>query len=80
MTVPLVALLGRRLSEPERAAVATRLTDRASATLDELTTADVGAEIMRVTDALPIASDLAAVIERVRASGVGVRVQQRQLR
>lgn len=80
MTVPLVALLGRKLSDPEQDAVASRLTDRASTALDELTTLDVATEIMRVTDGLPIESDLAAVMERLRVRGVPVAVQQQQLR
>lgn len=77
--VPLVALLGRRLSEPEQAHVTARLLTRAQTTSDALTTADVGAEIVRVTDHLPIDSDVASVIELLSARGVRVRRREQQL-
>ena len=56
---PLLALLPRRASEDEIAAVAGKLFAPRRCSVDS---ADVGVEILRVTDAMPSATD----IERVR--------------
>jgi hypothetical protein len=56
---PLLALLRRRLSDDEVAAVAMRLAARAEMNIDA---ADIGVAITRITDELPSPADL----DRVR--------------
>lgn len=55
---PILALLSRRLSSDEVIAVARRL-----AHLDDPGLGDIGSEILRITDRLPVPAD----VERVRA-------------
>ncbi len=56
--VPLLALLARRLTEEEVAAVADEFDD-----WDEVDDADIGVAVTEITDALPLPRD----VERVRA-------------
>lgn len=56
--IPLLALLRRRLSDEEVAAVATQLAARGDLKID---IADVGAAIIRITDELPSPRDLERV-------------------
>ena len=60
-SMPLLALLRRRLSDDEIAAVATELAARGQLNID---VADIGAAITRITDEPPSPADL----ERVSAS------------
>ena len=60
--IPLLALLRRRLSDDEVAAVARELAARGELKID---TADIGAAIMRITDELPSADDLVRVQRRL---------------
>ena len=62
--IPLLALLRRRLSDDEVAAVATRLAGRGELNID---TADIGVAITRITDELPSAADLERVQGRLAA-------------
>jgi hypothetical protein len=63
---PLLALLRRRLTDDEVAAVATQLVARSELNID---TADIGAAITRITDELPSPSDLDRVQRRLEAIG-----------
>ena len=53
--IPLLALLRRRLTDDEVAAVAAQLAARGELNID---TADIGAAITRITDELPSPADL----------------------
>lgn len=64
--IPLLALLRRRLSDEEVAAVARDLAARGELNVD---IADIGAAIMRITDALPSAADRERVQRRLEATG-----------
>jgi hypothetical protein len=64
--IPLLALLRRRLSDDEAAAVARELAARGELNID---IADIGAAIMRITDELPSADDLVRVQRRLEAIG-----------
>jgi hypothetical protein len=64
--IPLLALLRRRLSDDEVAAVATQLVRRGELNND---TADIGAAIIRITDELPSLADLERVQRRLEAIG-----------
>ena len=64
--IGLLALLRRRLSEDEAAAVATQLAARGELNID---TADIGAAITRITDALPSPADLDRVQRRLETIG-----------
>jgi hypothetical protein len=64
--IPLLALLPRRLSDDEVAAVATQLAARAELNID---TADIGAAITRITDELPSPADLDRVQRRLETIG-----------
>ena len=64
--IPLLALLRRRLSDDEVAAVATQLVRRGELNND---TADIGAAIIRITDELPSLADLERVQRRLETIG-----------
>jgi hypothetical protein len=64
--IPLLALLPRRLSDDEVAAVATQLAARGELNID---TADIGAAITRITDELPSPADLDRVQRRLETIG-----------
>ena len=64
--VPLLALLRRRLSDDEVAAVARDLAARGALNID---IADIGVAITRITDELPSADDLERVQRRLEAIG-----------
>jgi len=64
--VPLLALLPRRLSDEEVAAVATQLAARGELNIDP---ADIGVAITRITDELPSPADLERVQRRLDAIG-----------
>ena len=64
--VPLLALLPRRLSDDELAAITTRLIGRKRRSIDS---ADVGVEITRVTDEMPSSDDIERVQRRLDAMG-----------
>ena len=64
--IPLLALLRRRLSDDEVAAVATQLAARGEMNIDA---ADIGAAIIRITDELPSLADLERVQRRLEAIG-----------
>jgi hypothetical protein len=64
--IPLLALLRRRLSDDEAAAVAAQLADRGELNID---TVDIGVAITRITDELPSAADLDRVQRRLEAIG-----------
>ena len=64
--IPLPALLRRRLSDDEVAAVAAQLAGRGELNID---TADIGAAIIRITDELPSAADLDRVQRRLETIG-----------
>jgi Protein of unknown function (DUF3349) len=64
--IPLLALLRRRLSDDEVAAVATQLAARGELNID---TADIGAAITRITDELPSPADLDRVQRRLETIG-----------
>jgi hypothetical protein len=64
--IPLLALLRRRLSDDEVAAVATQLAARGEMNLDA---ADIGVAITRITDELPSQSDLERVQRRLETIG-----------
>jgi hypothetical protein len=61
--IPLLALLRRRLSDDEVAAVAAQLAGRGELNSD---TADIGVAITRITDELPSAADLDRVQRRLQ--------------
>jgi hypothetical protein len=63
---PLLALLRRRLTDDEVAAVATQLAASSELNIDA---ADIGAAITRITDELPSPSDLGRVQRRLEAIG-----------
>jgi uncharacterized protein DUF3349 len=62
--IPLLALLRRRLSDDEVAAVARQLADRGELTIDAV---DIGVAITRITDELPSPADLDRVQHRLQA-------------
>jgi hypothetical protein len=64
--VPLLALLRRRLSDDEVAAVASELATRGEMNIDA---ADMGVAITRITDELPSPTDLDRVQHRLEAIG-----------
>jgi Protein of unknown function (DUF3349) len=64
--IPLLALLRRRLSDEEVAAVASHLVAEGDLNIE---IADIGAAIMRVTDELPSPTDLERVQSRLEAIG-----------
>ena len=64
--IPLLALLRRRLSDDEVAAVTAQLAGRGELNID---TADIGAAIIRITDELPSLADLERVQRRLEAIG-----------
>jgi Protein of unknown function (DUF3349) len=64
--VPLLALLRRRLSDDEVAAVATQLAARGEMNIDA---ADIGVAITRITGELPSQADLDRVQHRLEAIG-----------
>lgn len=64
--IPLLALLRRRLSDDEIAAVARDLVARGDLKID---TADIGVAITRITDELASADDLDRVRHRLEAIG-----------
>src|ERR1700747_3083217 len=64
--IPLLALLRRRLSDHEVAAVARELAARGDLNID---IADISAAITRITDELPSSDDLDRVQRRLEASG-----------
>jgi hypothetical protein len=64
--VPLLALLRRRLSDDEVAAVATQLAARGEMNIDA---ADIGVAITRITDDLPSQADLDRVQRRLETIG-----------
>ena len=64
--VPLLALLRRRLSDDEVAAVATQLAARGEMNIDA---ADIGVAITRITDELPSQADLDRVQRRLETIG-----------
>jgi Protein of unknown function (DUF3349) len=64
--IPLLALLRRRLSDEEIVAVAAELAARGDLNTD---IGDIGAAIMRVTDAVPSPDDLARVQRRLAEIG-----------
>jgi hypothetical protein len=64
--IPLLALLRRRLSDDEVAAVARQLADQSQLTIE---TADIGVAITRITDELPSPADLGRVQERLQVIG-----------
>jgi hypothetical protein len=64
--VPLLALLRRRSSDDEVAAVATQLAVRGEMNIDA---ADIGVAITRITDELPSQADLDRVQRRLETIG-----------
>ena len=64
--VPLLALLRRRLSDDEVAAVATQLAARGEMNIDS---ADIGVAITRITDEMPSPADLERVQRRLDTIG-----------
>jgi Protein of unknown function (DUF3349) len=62
--LPLFALLSGKLSTDEVKAIVRELLNR-----DELDDADIGAEILRLTDELPSPVDIERVRERLAAKG-----------
>lgn len=62
--IPLLALLRRRLSDDEVAAVATQLASRGELTIDA---ADIGAAIIKIIDEMPSPTDLDRVQRRLDA-------------
>ena len=64
--IPLLALLRRRLSDEEAAAVAAELVGRGELNFD---TADIGVAITRITGELPSADDLDRVKRQLDATG-----------
>jgi len=64
--IPLLALLRRRLSDDEVAAVATQMAGRGELNID---TADIGVAITRITDELPSQADLERVQRRLEKIG-----------
>ncbi|OBK44629.1 hypothetical protein A5655_13860 [Mycobacterium sp. 1081908.1] len=63
---PLLALLPRRVCDDEVTAIATALTGRKRRSIDD---ADVGVEILRVTDEMPSLDDIDRVHGRLDAMG-----------
>jgi uncharacterized protein DUF3349 len=64
--IPLLALLRRRLSDDEVAAVAAQLVARGEMNIDP---SDIGVAITRITDELPSQADLERVQHRLQAIG-----------
>ena len=64
--IPLLALLRRRLSDDEVAAVARELAARGEMNFDA---ADIGVAITRITDELPSPADLDRVQRRLETTG-----------
>lgn len=64
--IPLLALLRRRLSDDEVAAVASELAARGQLNVD---TADIAVAVTRVTDELPSPADLERVQRRLESTG-----------
>ncbi|GAB1813049.1 hypothetical protein MUNTM_20870 [Mycobacterium sp. MUNTM1] len=64
--IPLLALLRRRLSDDEVAAVAAQLAARDKMAIEDT---DIGVAITRITDELPSAADLERVQRRLDAIG-----------
>jgi hypothetical protein len=64
--IPLLAVLWRRLSDDEVAAVAIQLAARGELNID---TADIGVAITRITDELPSPADLDRVQRRLETIG-----------
>jgi hypothetical protein len=64
--IPLLALLRRRLSDEEVAAVARELATRGELKVD---VAEIGVAITRITDELPSTDDLERVQRRLQAIG-----------
>ena len=64
--IPLLALLRRRLSDDEVAAVARELAAHGEMNLDA---ADIGVAITRITDELPSPADLDRVQRRLETTG-----------
>jgi hypothetical protein len=65
--VPLLALLGRRVTDNEVVAISRKLVAPRRQPID---TADIGVEITRVTDEMPSADDIARVRRRLAETGV----------
>ncbi|MFN8085369.1 MAG: DUF3349 domain-containing protein [Dermatophilaceae bacterium] len=72
-SIPLVALLGRRLSDQEVLDISARLADLARANPTALAEVDLAIEITRITDALPTTLDIDRVREAMAHRGVPVR-------
>ncbi|OBI85060.1 DUF3349 domain-containing protein [Mycobacterium sp. 1245805.9] len=68
--VPLLALLPRRVCDDEVTTIATTLTGRKHRSIDD---ADVGVEILRVTDELPLPDDIGRVQRRLDGMGWAAR-------
>ena len=67
---PMLALLPRRICDDEVATIASTLTGRKRRSIDKaIDTADVGAEIIRVTDEMPSPDDIDRVQHRLDALG-----------
>jgi len=64
--IPLLALLRRRLSDDEVAAVTTQLAARGEMNIDS---ADIGVAITRITDEIPSPADLERVKRRLDTIG-----------
>ena len=64
--IPLLALLRRRLSDDEVAAVAAQLAARGELNIDA---ADIGVAITGITDELPSPADMDRVRRRLEAAG-----------
>jgi hypothetical protein len=64
--IPLLALLRRRLSDDEVAAVTTQLAARGEMNIDS---ADIGVAITRITDEIPSPADLERVQRRLDTIG-----------
>ncbi len=65
--VPLLALLRRRVTDDEIAAIMRKFGAHRRRPLDPLDQADVGVEILRITDELPAPDDIQRVQDRLAA-------------